>query len=230
MGTFDTPEFGRGGAGFGVEGPGSRRRTTRSRTSRATTARHVGGPSSVHAHGLYPGQRWRDGGEAEVAAAIGTRAAGRVIALHERAVPNSRLMLDHVVVTSSAVWVIASARCTGRIEVDHRVLSRERLTVGGVDRTELIDDLAKQVEAVESVLAALAPAVPVSGALCVVTPKGVMSDTGLPLIRPLVIGGFPLLTPQRLAGLLSADGGIAPVERTRLARALAQRFPPRRDR
>jgi Nuclease-related domain len=62
--------------------------------------------------------RWRRGAEAEVAtAALLERLPRRLVVLHDLAVPGSRANIDHLVISSTGVWVVdtKSARAPLRI-------------------------------------------------------------------------------------------------------------------
>ncbi len=228
MDPFESPDFGAGRgvsgrSGFGaavdrasVTGPAAARGRTGSRRDGAAR-QAVRGGSQYDA-------RWKGGAEIEAAIA---RCGDRVSAVQYRLVPGTpRASLDHVVVAATGIFVIGAARFTGRVEVDHQPLTSPRLLVGGTDRTDLIRDLRRQLELVTAAISGVAPGIAIRPILGVATPKGVLADSVLPTIRPLTVGDCQLLTPTRLAKLLVEPGPISSVERTRLARVVARRFPP----
>jgi len=184
-----------------------------------------GGPTA------RPEDGWRVGDE--LAACITARCGTMVVALHRRESVGGRVPVDHVLVAPSGVWVVHSARHTGRVDVHNGTHARPRLMIAGHDRTELVDQLDAQVDAVSQAMVRIDPRVGVRGALCIITPKGLLREAGLPVIRPLEIRGYPVAPPRRITGLLTADDAIVrlpAMERTRLGRALAQRFPAQRSR
>ena len=72
-----------------------------------------------------------------------------------------------------------------------------KLTIAGRDKTKLVDGLARQVKLVRTAIAAIAPGLPVQGALCFV-------DADLPLLSTPTINAYPLPQPTALAKQLNA--------------------------
>ncbi|HEX8085304.1 MAG TPA: nuclease-related domain-containing protein [Solirubrobacteraceae bacterium] len=158
-------------------------------------------------------------GEEHVARILAKHVHETAIVLHDRRIPRSRANIDHLAVARSGVWVIDAKRYTGRVAVSNRLFGAPKLTIGGRDKSRLVDGLAKQVALVEAVVASMAPSVPVRGALCFV-------DADLPLLGNLSFDGYPLLHPKRLAKRINA-GRILDAERVyELAAELTRRFPP----
>src|SRR5690242_2236228 len=85
-----------------------------------------------------------------------------VVLLRDRRTRGGRTRFDHIAISPSGVWVIASAPDAGRVDVLRGVLGRRRLLIGGEDRTQLVADLEKQVQMV----AGLAGGAYVTGVLC----------------------------------------------------------------
>ena len=54
----------------------------------------------------------------------------------------------------------------GTVAVAKPLFGKAKLTIGGRDRTKLVEGLAKQVNLVEAVMTERAPGVPARGALC----------------------------------------------------------------
>src|SRR4051794_11671365 len=129
------------------------------------------------------------GGEEHVARELAKRLNEGILVLHDRRIPGSRANIDHIAVAPSGVWVIDSKRYKGKVAIETPLLGKAKLTVAGRDQTKLIDGLARQVELVK---AAIAPEVPVHGALCFV-------DADLPVVFKLTFHGFPILYPRQLA-------------------------------
>jgi hypothetical protein len=141
-----------------------------------------------------------------------------VIVLHDRRIPGSRANIDHIAVAPSGIWVIDSKRYKGKVAVSKPLFGKAKLTVAGRDRTKLVEGLAKQVALVEAVMPAVAPGVPVRGALCFV-------DADLPLVGNLSFNGYPLLYPKRLAKRINGNGSLDETRIHAVASELAARFP-----
>lgn len=164
---------------------------------------------------------WKRGAEGEVlvAAELERRCSGDVLFLHDRRMPRSRANIDHIAIAPSGVWIIDSKRYSGRVRVERPWFGSANLTIGGRDRTNLIDGLERQREAVAKLAAAVDPEAAIRAALCF-TP-----DADLPMIRSLKIRDLPLLYPRRLARQLSRSGPLDSDRRTVLRRYLATRLP-----
>lgn len=113
--------------------------------------------------------------------------------------------MDHVVVTSSGVWIVARehVRCA-RVSVRSRYSSRPTLRIGQRDRTTLIDALDRQATAVRGLLFDQLD-VPVHTALC-------LPGAEFPLLRSLSIGDHLIVRPPQLLDHLERRG---PVKRVR---------------
>jgi hypothetical protein len=170
---------------------------------------------------------WRTGGEGEAAVAelLARRCGERIAVLHDRRIPGRRANIDHIVVAASGVYVIDTKRYRGRIEVTRPWFGEAKLKIAGRDRTNLVAGLAGQVELVAARVAAVHDDVVVRGALCFVAPDGALSDSGLPLLRTLRVGGVELLYPRALAERLNAQGPHAPERILALAGELERHFP-----
>jgi hypothetical protein len=208
----------------GTAGASARREHERRRARRERGVRdrhpHIGG--ALLALAAEPGHEtaWARGarGEEHVAEVLRSRLRPEAIALHDRRIPGTRANIDHVVVAPSGIWVIDTKRYTGRVAVQAPLLGAAKLTIAGRDRTKLLDGLAKQVSLVTDAAAALAPGVPVHGALCVV-------DADLPLLGTITMRGFPLLHPRPLAKRINRGDALDAERVRRTAVALAERFP-----
>jgi hypothetical protein len=149
--------------------------------------------------------------------------------LHDRRAPRSSANIDHIAVAPSGIYVIDYKRYKGKIEVARPLFGGAKLKIGGRDRTKLIDGLEKQVAKVTAALGATADDVSVYGCLCVVAPRALLADSGLPVLRTLKINGYPLYSPKRLAKRLNQPGpfaaGQARMLQVELARALPAACP-----
>lgn len=161
-------------------------------------------------------------GEERVGAMLDEMVSPCMGVLHDRRVPGSRANIDHLVVTSEAVFVVDPKRYKGRpaLRVEGGVLRPrvEKLIVAGRDRTSLVDGMVKQVAVVKD---AVGEGVPVRGVLCFV-------DSDWPLLgSAFVIRDVTVLWPRRLRKLLStASDPSGPVDVAGVTAALALRLPP----
>lgn len=138
--------------------------------------------------------------------------------MHDRRIPRTRANIDHLAVAPSGVWVIDAKRYTGKISVSKPLFGAEKLTIGGRDRTKLVDGCDKQVALVAAAVADEWGEVPVHGALCFV-------DGDLPALGTLRMRGHVLVHPRGLAKRLNAKGTLAPEHIRSLAALLGSRFP-----
>lgn len=147
-----------------------------------------------------------------------------VLALHHRRLlgPNgrpTRAGVDHLAVTASGVWVVDAKPHYGPLEVRRTggILSPrvEQLFINGRDRTSLIEELQRNVTAVEAVLLGH-PDVPVRGVVCFVGDE-------LPWVTE-EIAGIPLVVRTGLRTLLQAPGRVAYDTRVQAGAVLAARF------
>jgi hypothetical protein len=166
---------------------------------------------------------WAQGarGERAVGQKLDELAGDDVIALHDRAIPNSRANIDHIAITPSGVWVVDAKTHKGQLEVRRagglfspRV---EKLYIGGRDKSTLLAGLQKQVDYVKIALLEVDAPIAVRGALCFV-------GTELPWFGES-IGDVPLVGRRGLAKLLKREGSLTPSDRESVARYLAGRFP-----
>jgi Nuclease-related domain len=209
-----------GTAGASARAEHARRRANRERRVREKHPR-VGG--LILALQDEPGheQVWARGavGEEAVARTLAKYCNDQVVILHDRRISGSRANIDHIAIAPSGVWVIDSKRYKGKVATQKPLFGKPKLTIGGRDKTKLIDGLASQVATVEKVMATVAPGTPLRGVLCFV-------DADLPMLGNLSFNGYLLLYPKRLAKRLNAYGPLAPERVKAVAAELAQRFPP----
>ncbi len=96
---------------------------------------------------------WEQGalGEQRVGALLERLRPHGAVPLHDRRIPGSRANIDHVVVAPSGVWIVDSESYRGRIERRGR-RGDPRLFVKGHDRTNLVEGMAKQYDAVRDAM------------------------------------------------------------------------------
>lgn len=138
--------------------------------------------------------------------------------LHDRRIPGGRANIDHLVITTSRIWVIDAKRYKGRPErrADGGLFRErtERLFVAGRDRSTLLDGLLTQVSRVQQTTGTMA----VTGVLCFI-------DADWPLFETLFrVRSSYIASPRRLSKLIAKDrsGSIDPA---RTGAYLADRFP-----
>jgi Nuclease-related domain len=221
----------------GEAGRSARRESERKRDRRLESvppkkglARLLGalsGPSARERRQVAEERSWATGaaGEELLAQSLAARCPG-VSMLHDRQMPRSRANIDHIAVAAPGVYVIDTKRYRGKIKVQAPLFGAPKLKIAGRDRTQLVDGLGKQVAVVKEVLADVAPDAPVRGCLCFVASDGLLADSGLPVLRTLMINGYPLYYPRRLAKRLNRSGPLTPEQVSRIHAELAQRLPP----
>ena len=120
-----------------------------------------------------------------------------VVAVHDRTIPGSRAIIDHIAIGPSGVYVIDTNTHRGSVERrDNRLIVDER------DRTDLAIAMSHRVGAVSAALSDLR--IPISRALCFV--GGEWPPTMLPFMLRGVWIGFPI----QLYRLVSQPGVLQP--------------------
>ncbi len=129
--------------------------------------------------------------------------------------------ISHVAVAPSGVWVVGATQYDG-----HRVnvawaggadeADRERLLVGGRDKTILVKALDSQRQAVRDALAAYD--VPVAGLLCFVGAQ-------LPRVCTPMIHGHVVCDEEVAGAHLSQDGPLDAADRQEIFEILERTFP-----
>ena len=165
-------------------------------------------------------EAWERGaaGERRLGARLDRLQSERVAVLHDRRIPGGRANIDHLVITTSRIWVIDAKRYKGRPErrADGGLFRErtERLFVAGRDRSTLLDGLLTQVSRVQQTTGTMA----VTGVLCFI-------DADWPLFETMFrIRNSYVASPRRLSKLIAKDrsGSIDPA---RTGAYLADRFP-----
>lgn len=159
-------------------------------------------------------------GEQWVARVLAKRLKPGAIAMHDRAIPQRRGNIDHIVIAASGVWVVDAKRYSGRVAVWQPPDGRGMLTIAGRDKTHLVDGLARQVATVTTVLEDLGTPPRVHGALCFV-------DGDLPPGQRLTFEGWHVLDAERLARRINnSEPHLQPESVREMADELARHFPP----
>jgi hypothetical protein len=207
----------------GTAGASARRAYERRRARREarTLRRRFGGLRLALGAAPSYEQAWLRGaeGEEEVARRLTKHLREEAVLLHDRRMPRTKANIDHIAVARSGVWVIDAKRYKGKATVSKPFLGEAKLMIAGRNRSHLAGGLARQVDAVEAVMAEFGATVPVHGAFCFV-------GTELPAIGTLTFGGYPLLSPRRLAGRIKKRGRTAESNLVdAVAAHLSSRFP-----
>lgn len=148
---------------------------------------------------------WASGAEGEerVGARLDQLVSANIRVLHDRRIPGSRANIDHIVVTSSGVWVIDTKRYADqapekRVEGGLLRPRVEKLWVRG-DKTRLVDQVLTQVETVRETV----PQVPVRGVLCFIDAQwSLFAD-------PFTVNEVLVTWPRDLVKRLAKDAGDA---------------------
>lgn len=171
-------------------------------------------------------QAWTRGAEGERALGVtleSLRDEGFGV-LHDRRIPGGRANIDHLVVGPAGVFVIDAKRYRGKVERRNRgsLLARDwRLYVNGRDRSSLVNDMARQVEAVRLALARSAVEE------CRVVPVLCFVDSQWALMAsPFVYGDVRVVWPKMLGDLVRAKGKMSARQIRELERLLANVLPP----
>lgn len=142
-----------------------------------------------------------------------------VILLHHRRTPRVKPHIDHLAIAPSGVWIVHSRRNQGRVATRKPMFGDPKLTIGGRERMDLLENLGRQVGYVEAALSRDHPDVQVRSALCFV-------DTEAPLLRTLYLGSYLFFGAPAIATHLNSDGPFSPARVEALAALLEAKFPP----
>lgn len=154
---------------LGVAGGGARRehakRLARHQARVRTAHPKLGGLLLVLSDDPGHVQAWQKGavGEEAFGPRLSSIASPTLMVLHDRKLPRSAANIDHLAVTSDAVWVLDAKRYTGKVETRGLGLFSRRppdLYVGGRNQMKLVDGVKRQVKTVERILAAFPPSTP----------------------------------------------------------------------
>ena len=151
---------------LGTPGSGARREHARRRErheARVRTAHpRLGGLILALADDPQHVRAWQTGavGEEQFGRRLSGCSGPELKVLYDRKLPRSSANIDHLAVTSEAVWVLDAKRYKGRVETrgGGMLSSREKeLYVGGRNQMKLVAGVHRQVGAVTSLLSSLAP-------------------------------------------------------------------------
>lgn len=170
-------------------------------------------------------QAWSIGavGEQQLGGMLATIAGPQLRVLHDRRIPGSRANIDHLVVSPTGVHVVDAKRYRNQrpdVRVEGGLLTPRRrfLTVGGTDRSALVEGVSRQVQRVRAVLEG-EPDVEVHGHLCFLD-----ADWGL-LQRPFTVDGVGVAWPRRLKKELAERGPLGADRIADVQWLLHQAFP-----
>lgn len=211
-----------GRAGASARREHERRRAKRESRIRAKHPR-LGGLILALSDDPHSTTAWDTGalGEERLGGRLNELASPNVRVLHDRRVPGSRANIDHLAVTATGVYVIDAKRYVGKrpaLRIEGGLLRPrvEILTVGGRDRSKLVDGVLGQVDVVRGIVG---DQMPVHGVLCFI-------EADWPLIGGhFTTRGVEVLWPKRLYPRLGADGPHA-TEVTAMHARLADALPP----
>ena len=144
--------------------------------------------------------------------------SGRARTLHQLRMPGSSETIDHIAVAESGVYVIERRRYLGAAQVHRRLRGPAKLTIDGVDQSELIERLTAQVETVRSALAANGFDVPVHGAFWFL-------ETEFPPLGKSTVDGLLVCGARGLFKRLSKPGAVSEALASDIAGYLAETFP-----
>jgi hypothetical protein len=162
-----------------------------------------------------------EAGEIAVGAAI-ENAVAKVdgIVLHNRRLPGRRGDIDHIAIVPSGIYVIDAKAVRGKVEVRRPWRTPPQLFIAGRDRTNYLDGLDRQIEAVRAAIhaAGLPPAL-AWGALC-------FTDADLPRLRAHEVRGHLLIYRRALTKRLTTPGAVERRTAGELAAAIDSALPP----
>ena len=214
----------------GVAGASARRENERRKQARETRVRKnhplVGGLVLALVDDPQSTKAWATGAEGEerLGRRLDKLVGESIHVLYDRRIPRTKANIDHIVVSTSGVFVIDAKKYTGRpsLRVQGGLFRPriETLMVGARDCTKQVDGVHKQVDLVTAALQSAELAhIPVAGMLCFV-------EADWPLLGgDFTIDGVRILWPKKAVSSIVQSGGIdAPATRL-VHRTLAQAFP-----
>jgi hypothetical protein len=217
------PEFDRGVAGGSAVREWKRRHDRREREIRGRH-KHLGGLIYALSDDPQSTTAWAQGarGEQHLGALLDRLRDEGMAVLHDRRIPGTRANIDHIVISSSGVFVIDAKNYSGRAEVrDVGGFFRadRRFYVGGRDRTKLVEGMQRQVTAVRAALESRSIEVPVHQVICFVA-----ADWGL-FPRRLRVDEVNIVWPKALGKLLRSEASLSADDIARSERVLALALP-----
>ncbi len=167
---------------------------------------------------------WSTGavGEQRLGQALSKVAGPRLRVLNDRRIPKTRANIDHLIVCPTGVFVVdakryRNARSSFKVEGGLFEKRRRVLTVGGRDRTPLIEGMHKQLGLVGEALAG--EDVPLHGYLCFL-------DADWPLFPdPFTVADVGIVWLKRLITILTKTGPLDEARIEDLQWRLHEAFP-----
>lgn len=128
------------------------------------------------------------------------------VVLHDRIVPGTKDIVDHLVVVASGVWIIDTNDDAGRVErrdVGGWAHDDRRLFVADRDRSDLVHDLGWQADAVQQLTEGLGlGAIPVHRVLCFTDAEWRC------FARPFDVDEVLVIWPRKLISMMSDSGPL----------------------
>ena len=172
-----------------------------------------------------PLRSWKKGalGEEALGARLNELASERLVVLHDRRIPGSRVNIDHIVVAPGGVFVIDAKHYGGQVEKRNlgNIFRKDvRVYVGRRDCTKLVLGSEDQAEVVRDVLSPLGFGdVPVRPVLCFIG-----AEWGL-FASPFKLGHVLVTWPKFLYELLTKNDEVETAAIQDVAHALAAALP-----
>jgi hypothetical protein len=220
----DQPPLDPGTAGASAQREHDRRAGKREERVKERFGKRLGGVILAVVDEPQSTRAWAKGAVGEQKLAQALAGLPDVIALHDRKVPGTLGNIDHLVVGPAGLFVVDAKHYKGsiRIRVKGGLFRTDyRLYVGGRDCSHLADNMGWQVKAVETLLASVEVAMPITPVLCFI-------DVNWPLFfQPESFHGVRLEDPKSLRKLVTATAALDSAAIEQLARILANGFPPK---
>lgn len=211
-----------GSAGASAQREHDRRTANREARVKERFGRRFGGVLLAIVDEPQSTRAWAKGAHGERKLAESLARLPNVVALHDRSVPGTRGNIDHLVIAPAGLFVVDAKHYEGRLRIRDRgglFRTDNRLYVGGRDCSKLAENMGWQVKAVETLLASVEVAMPVTPVLCFI-------DVDWPLLfAPSSFRGVRLEDPKSLRKLITATPALDAVAIDKLARILATGFP-----
>ena len=218
----EAPPLDTGTAGASAQREHDRRAANREERVRERFGRRFGGAIIALVPEPQTTRAWAKGARGEQRLAEALAGLPDVVALHDRCVPGTRGNIDHLVIAPAGLFVVDAKHYDGRLRIrDKGGLFRtdNRVYVGGRDCSHLAENMGWQVKAVETLLASVEVAMPVTPVLCFI-------DVDWPLLfAPSSFRGVRLEDPKTLRKLITATPALDASAIDKLARILAAGFP-----
>jgi len=190
----------------------------------------AGGTSALAIGQTRNKSNWVKGaaGEYLMATALHTAVGDNAVVLNDRAVPQSRANIDHVVIASSGVWIIDSKLWKGliRVKTVGGILSAsQKLMVGNRDESACTEKIYSQVIPIANLLGDLR--IPVRPALVFIDGDW-GSGVALRAIqnRPYEMLGVIVAWPKAIIAKIREDGPLSGEDVTTIAGTLDAALPP----